>query len=238
MSNEAGRTRLTSLAGLTVLAAALAWSYWYHQSDVFTSIDSTKWYANGSISGSSIGLVSSGSGGGAVISKISVPYSPADYEVRATIQLAGSGGGDYALYARASNDAAWVAGSYYSAEWYSPACDAAGNCGGWWVFFKKVSNQAPELIGWTYGATSNYTADMRLVVRGTQLYLWMNGAIILTASDSALTSGAVTGGAFEVRSGGSSRKVYSRTRRPDAQLNSTSMSIKGSFRGRSVLISR
>ncbi len=190
MSAEDGRARVGTVAFLTVLAATLAWSYWYHQSDVFTSIDSSKWYTNGSISASGIGLTGSGVGGGAVISKVGVPYSPANYEVRAKIKLAGSGGGDYILYARASNDAhAWVAGSYYSAEWYGPGCDTAGNCSGWWVLFKRVNNQTPEVLGGVNASTANYTADMRLVMRGTQLYLWMNGVMILTASDSGLASG-------------------------------------------------
>ena len=61
----------------------------------------------------------------------------------------------------------------------------------------------------------------------------------LAAGATARTSGAATGTgtAFAASSGGSSRKVYSRTSLPDAQLNSTNMSMNGSFRGRSVLIS-
>ena len=54
------------------------------------------------------------------------------------------------------------------------------------------------------------------------------------------TSGAATGAgvAFGARPAGSSRKVYSRTSRPEAQLNSTSTSMNGSFKGRSLLNSR
>ena len=62
----------------------------------------------------------------------------------------------------------------------------------------------------------------------------------LATAGSVLTSGAAIGAGAILcaRSGGSRRKVYSRTSRPDAQVNSTSMSMNGSFKGRSVLTSR
>ena len=57
-----------------VATAAVAWGYYYHQTDLFTSINTTNWYVNGTVQASSIGLLGIGAVGGAVISAVPVPY--------------------------------------------------------------------------------------------------------------------------------------------------------------------
>ncbi len=86
-------------AGLAAAGAALA-VYSYYYEDTLTTIDSTKWYQNGTLTATSQGLTSTGNG--SLISKVAVPTG-ADYEVKTTLTLI-SDGGAYVQYLRASNN--------------------------------------------------------------------------------------------------------------------------------------
>ena len=90
----------TALVALAV-PAALQGAYGYYRTDDLTSINTYYWYENGAVSVGPNGLTSADSNGGSVISKMTVPNGPYNYEVRALLRLAQSGGA-YTVYLRAS----------------------------------------------------------------------------------------------------------------------------------------
>jgi hypothetical protein len=182
------RKRWIAVVGLG-MAAALAWAYTYHNSDVFSSINTNNWHVNGTVSPSGIGLQGVGAGGGAVISKLTGMTEP-HHEVKAKIKLATGTGGDFVLFTRASSDAwSWVAGSYYSVEWFNPSCDGAGACWGWIVLYKKLAGQQPVTLSANVAVTYNFTAEIRFVAIGSTLLVWVNDDIAFYIIDSDLTTG-------------------------------------------------
>ena len=109
--------------GVSLVAAPLFAAYTYYFSDSLTSINTSNWWQNGSLTAGSSGLTSSDSNGGSLVSKVTVPAPGASqYEVKATVNLVQSGG-TYVVYLRASQDALSApsaAGTYYAFELQNP----------------------------------------------------------------------------------------------------------------------
>jgi hypothetical protein len=96
--------------------ASPTWAaYTYYQDDSFSSINTANWYVNGSVLANP-GLVSAG--GGAVISKLTVPPGEA-YEMKMTLNMPYSGTVRFITYLRASQNTQPSSGSgvqYFSVE--------------------------------------------------------------------------------------------------------------------------
>lgn len=104
-----------------VNCSANSTGYQYYYTDPLTSVNSSNWVQNGSVTATSTGLTATTSGGGSLISSIAVPDGTSDYEVKTTLTLATSGG-TYVSYLRASPDAKTgpgATGTFYSLE-YTP----------------------------------------------------------------------------------------------------------------------
>ena len=105
------RTQTVLLAAVLCACPALA-QYSYYYSDSFTSIDTTKWWNNPICNNSSSTLAGSGSGligAGALLSKLAIPDSTFDSEVKITISDFNPYQGTV-IYLRASSDANLCAG--------------------------------------------------------------------------------------------------------------------------------
>ena len=160
-----------SWLGLAIGLAGAAWaSYQYYYTDTFTTIDTTKWTVNGSVSGSSSGLT----GNGSVISTVAAPDGN-DYDVQMTVHVANPPYcfGQYTVYTRAASDAS----TYYSVT--------AGTSGA--SIVKKTSS------GYTYLAFLPSTcADgmvLRMLVRGNQITVWANSTNPFVFTDNDLPAG-------------------------------------------------
>lgn len=79
----------------------LSAAYTYYYSDSLTTINTANWYQNGTVTGTSSGLTATTTNGGSLISKLAIPDGTSDYEVKAKLNLAASGG-TYVLYVRGS----------------------------------------------------------------------------------------------------------------------------------------
>lgn len=112
------------VALILVLTPPLLAQYVYYSSDTFSSINTTKWYQNGTLTPSGVGLMSSSSSGGSLISKETVPGDPNQYEVRTVVSYALCYScGIFVQYLSASPDALTgpsATGSFYSVELQNP----------------------------------------------------------------------------------------------------------------------
>ena len=85
-------THATLYYGLSLQCPAGTTGYVYYYTDPLTSINSSNWSQNGSVSATSSGLTATSTDGGALLSSVAVPDGTSDYEVKTTLALAGSGG--------------------------------------------------------------------------------------------------------------------------------------------------
>jgi len=92
------------LALLLTPPGCLLASYTYYYTDSLTSINTTNWYQNGSLTATSGGLTAPTINGGALISKLAVPDGSANYEIKSTLTLPVSGG-TYVQLLRATSNA-------------------------------------------------------------------------------------------------------------------------------------
>jgi hypothetical protein len=95
---------LTVLAPALLACPALFGAYAYYYTDSLTSINTSNWTQNGTLTAGSGGLTSSNSNGGSLVSKVAVPDGTSNYEVKTTLTLTQSGG-TYVTYLRASSNA-------------------------------------------------------------------------------------------------------------------------------------
>ncbi len=119
--------------------------------DPLTSIDTTKWYSNGSLSADSSGLTSSATGGGSLISQVPVPTyrnGVPYYEVRGTLNIQQSGGA-WTFYLHASNDALAgpnASGSFYAVEFSDPSV-SGGVCSSITLtVYKRVNGVVTQMM--------------------------------------------------------------------------------------------
>src|SRR5690242_14791625 len=89
---------------VALVARALFGAYQFYYTDTLTTINTTNWGQNGSVSATTSGLTASSSNGGSLISKVAVPDGSSEYEVKTTLALTASGG-TYVTYLRGSADA-------------------------------------------------------------------------------------------------------------------------------------
>ena len=158
--------------GLVFVLAGAAWaSYQYYYTDIFTSIDTTKWTVNGSLSGTSNGLT----GNGSLVSKVTAPDGN-DYDVQMTVHIANpaycTSMGRYEVYARSAPDGS----SYYKLAW-----------NGAWSLVKRTSGGFTTLASLPGGCGDGMV--MRLLMKGNQITAWANSTVPFTTNDSDLATG-------------------------------------------------
>jgi RHS repeat-associated protein len=153
------------LIPIFVLVRAFLAAYTYYYTDALTSINTSNWWQNGTVTATAGGLYSSDANGGSLISKVAVPDGTSDYEVKATLTLAGSGG-SYTVYHRASSDALITpgSGSFYAVELQNPTFNGSA-CTGTLVYYKRIGGVLTTMGYVGVGCHSGMT--IRLVVRGS-----------------------------------------------------------------------
>jgi hypothetical protein len=120
--------------------------YTYYYTDSFTSINTSNWTQNGSVSIlANWGLSATSSGGGSLISKVAVQGpSTTNYEVSTTLSLK-QNGGYYVQYLRASSNALTGTGSYYSVELQNPAINSSGLCSATLAGFQSINGTVTQI---------------------------------------------------------------------------------------------
>lgn len=181
--------------------APLQAAYTPYYTDTFGTIDSTKWYQNGSLTGNG-GMTSYGlSGNGSLISKLTPPALSTDYQVETGIRIDDTSSNVYVHYLRASNDArsgSTPQGSYYAIELQSPSFSPSAEIGTATLAVYKRANAVVTQLGsttvpvkkgainWT---TYNSSTVIRSVIRGSQIFVYVDGVQYFSLTDSTLTSG-------------------------------------------------
>src|SRR5260370_39608534 len=96
--------KVSRLLAILTAPACLFAAYTYYYTDTLTSINTTNWYQNGSLTPTTGGLTAPTANGGSLISKIAVPGGSSDYEVKSVLALP-SNGGTYVQLVRATSHA-------------------------------------------------------------------------------------------------------------------------------------
>jgi hypothetical protein len=177
---------------ITVLLLAvprLFGAYTYYLTDPLTNINTSSWYVNGTATATPAGLTSDQGVSGSLISKIAAGN---DYEVKSTVVLAPLGTmPGFFHYLRASSDANRYpseAGSYYSVEAgsfsYSQTHQAYT---GTLKVHKRVGGVLTLLATATIGFPT--VSEVRSIIRGSHIDVWVNGIWYLSVDDSSLPTG-------------------------------------------------
>jgi RHS repeat-associated protein len=180
----------TLVLSLALAPATLLAQYSYYYTDSLTSISSSYWTSNGTATGSFDGFTASGTGGGSVIFSNTMPGPTGEYEVATTLTLAsGGGGGTYISYLNASSNAlsgSSLAGTFYDVEIYPTF--SGGSCTASLTLNKSGSGGFSTLASTTVGCASGMV--MRAIhIAGSEIIVYINDIIVLSAVDSELTSG-------------------------------------------------
>ena len=171
--------------------------------DSLTSINTSNWYQNGTVSGTSGGLTATSTNGGSLISKVSAPGPvTTDYEVQMTLSFTASGG-TYVTYLRASPNAQagpGLAGTFYSVE-VTPTFSGS-YCSAALALNKTVSGSMTTIATNTIPCPNGTV--IRSIVHAGILVIWVgNGAWIATTDSSPILTGSPGVGAFGTPSGNS-----------------------------------
>jgi RHS repeat-associated protein len=172
-----------------------------YYSDSLTSINTTNWTQNGSLTPTTGGLTAPAAGGGSLISKLAIPDGTADAEVDLTVDLAASGG-TYIAYLRASPDAmsgpSTAAGTYYSFELRNPTWSGS-SCSATLAITKRVNGAVTLLESTPAGCHS--TSLVQVFVHSTTLLAFVDGINVGATWDSSIASGQPGVGAYGTPSG-------------------------------------
>src|SRR5579862_4810787 len=176
---------------LLVMAMPASGAYqYYYGPDPLTSINTTDWGQNGTVTATSTGLTSTTGNGGSLISKLTPMGNPNAYEVEIALTLGGSGYvGTFDVYVDASSDALSgpsPAGTYYSFE-LGPTFTGSSCSAGLGVY-KRVSGTVTEMYSTTVPC-SNGMAIRAVRTANNQLCYYINGEMYAQVTDSSITSG-------------------------------------------------
>jgi RHS repeat-associated protein len=181
---------VTSILLLLVTAKLAHAAYVAYVSDPLTSINSTNWYSNGSLTASSAGITSSSAG--SLVSKATAPTYPNDYLVTATINLpSNTSGGNYGVMARATSNAMLsltvATGSFYMLEVQNPTF-SGGTCSATLSLERSVPGSIVALSSSVIACSNSFT--ITLVVSGSTLIWYVNNLFVNSMTDTSLASGA------------------------------------------------
>ena len=181
--------KLRLVAPSLALAAVLSAAYTYYFSDSFTYsvIDTNYWYVNGCGNGSAYGLRSCAeSNGVSVISKVAVPDSTHEYEVKTIFP----GVGTTISYLRASTDADhfYSAGTYYAVVFVRSGTYASGTVNGTFYVYRRLNDTVLLLASQsvTYAASP---ITLRSIIGGGKIIVYMNGSPLFSLTESAISTG-------------------------------------------------
>ena len=183
----------TIAIGAAVVAAACSAAfatYTYYYTDGLTSINTSNWTENGTLTAGSGGLTSSNSNGGSLISKVAVPDGSSNYEVKTTLTLTQSGG-TYVTYLRASTNAMSgpaPAGTTYAFEVQNPTFSGSA-CTATMASYKIINGSVTTLATTTIPCNNGMTVRAIYTALSNQIIVYVNGGIYLLTADSSIASG-------------------------------------------------
>ncbi len=179
------------MAFLFLIALPLLGAYQYLYSDTFITIDLDNWYQNGPLeaAGPPNGLYTLDYEVSSLISSIDAGN---DYEVRTIIRSRLGYGGTLYHYLRASTDA--LNGLTPTGTFYSVEVENGGEEAGTLVVNKRVNGTLTQL-GSVQIACPDGT-EVRSIIRGNRLDVWVNGFLYLSLTDSSLAYGQPGIGVF------------------------------------------
>jgi hypothetical protein len=152
--------------------------YQYYYTDTLQSINTSNWNQNGTLAISSgWGLSATSSGGGSLISTVTVQGpSATNYEVSMTVALNASGG-DYVEYVRAGPHALTGTGSYFSTELQNPTFNATtGACAATLAAFQSVSGTVTQL--YSQPVACHNGSVLRTAIIGSVAYIILDGKAV------------------------------------------------------------
>ena len=181
---------LTRSAIFAAACSALFGTYTYYFTDTLTSINTSNWTQNGTLTAGSGGLTSSNSNGGSLISKVAVPDGSSNYEVKTTLTLTQSGG-TYVTYLRASSNAMSgpaAAGTAYAFEVQNPTFSGSA-CTATLAMYKIVSAVVTTIGTTTIPCWNGMTIRAVYTAQANQIILYVNNVGLFGTSDSSIASG-------------------------------------------------
>lgn len=170
--------RLLVLPALT--ATVLYGAYQYYLFDPLTSINTSNWQQNGTVTATASGLTATTANGGSLISKLAVPDGTSDYEVLSDLNLTASGG-TYVQYVRASQDALSgpaAQGSYWAVELQNPSSPNPGQCTATLAVYKREAGVV-TLMGTSSVTCKKPSSQLRSVAyNNAVLAVYLNGTLV------------------------------------------------------------
>jgi hypothetical protein len=169
----------TLSVAVTLVAALPAFgAYQYYYSDTFTSINTTNWTKNGSISTAYPNGLWSGAGDrGSVISKVAVPDGTSDYEIKMTLRLVQSGGRFIQYLHASSNAQLGVSGTYYYIELKNPTFVGAGCTA---TLIAGHGSGASVGQGASVRVPCRDNMEVRTFIKDNFLTVWVDGVSYIT----------------------------------------------------------
>jgi hypothetical protein len=186
-------TRARAILIRSVVSAAACstlFAYTYYFTDSLTSINTTYWTQNGTLTAGSGGLTSSNANGGSLISKVAVPDGTSDYEVKTTLTLTQSSG-DYITYLRASSNALIgpsPAGTAYAFVVESPTFSGSA-CTATLAVYKMINGAVTSLGSTTIACQNGMTVRAIYTALGGQIMLYVNNQPVFGTVDTSIASG-------------------------------------------------
>jgi len=184
------RASVLAVFAAFVVGPALFGTYTYYYTDSLTSINTSNWTENGTLTAGSGGLTSSNTDGGSLISKVSVPDGSSNYEVKTVLTLTQSGG-TYVTYLRASTNALsgpTAAGTAYVFEVQNPTFSGA-SCSATLGVYKLISNAVTSLASTTIPCNNGMTIRAIYTAIGGQIVAYVNNIAYFWTEDSSIASG-------------------------------------------------
>jgi len=167
-------------------------AYIYYLSETFAfGIDSEKWDVSGSACAGASGLRPCyGFGYGvSTISKVAVPDSTSEYEVKLVL----SGGGSRIAYLRASADANHYdaggtgAGTYYAVQFVPCNGYWCGTTTGTFYIYRRLSDTVTLLA--SQSVTTALPISLRAIIGSGKILVYTNGTAIISLPETAIASG-------------------------------------------------
>jgi len=176
---------------LLVFANVVQATYNWYYTDGLTSINGSYWTQNGSLTAGSTGVTTTTAG--SLVSGVTAPTYPNDYQVNATINLPGNtSGGYYGILLRATSNgmmsASSTQGSFYLLELQNPTF-SNGTCSAVLALQKVVSGVPTTLYSGATWCSSSFTIGA--TISGSGLMLFANRTFVASINDtsSPITSG-------------------------------------------------
>lgn len=183
------RARYLALMAVAIAPALFA-AYTYYFTDSLTSINTSNWTENGTLTAGSGGLTSSNSNGGSLIYKLAAPDGSSNYEVKTTLTLTASGG-TYVTYLRGSSNALSgpaPAGTTYAFEVQNPTFSGSA-CTATLAGYKIVSAAVTSLGSTTIPCHNGVAVRAIYTAISNLIAVYVDNILYFMIQDSTITSG-------------------------------------------------